>query len=249
MFLFFFVPTWAARGCGARQCSLLFSCFLWNCSFLLQAESDGCNSTFLLLCDYSPLPLMVPPVIITMWVRNVEGEVWKGPGCMHESRANFAIHTQSLQPCSSLPAANWKWSSLCAQRHSCWISPSQLLAPLPIVLLSWREEPHSVLTALKTQKSRVEHLLIVELALGSQDSKTAHFLWRLVLEPPGVRVCRAFPARFRQCWRGRKAERKGVQSHNSSDFSGWGCKKTDNKCCGIDYRIWQSWMCFCPSAE
>lgn len=131
MFLFFFVLTMSCRVCGARQCSLLFSCFLGNCSFLLQAESAGCNSTFLLLHAYSPLPLMVAPVITATWVRNVEGEEWKGPGCMHESRAPFATHTQSFQPCSSLLAASWRWSSLCAQCHSCWMSPSQLLIPCP----------------------------------------------------------------------------------------------------------------------
>jgi len=75
--------------------------------------------------------------------------------------------------------------------------------------------------------------------------KTAHSLCLLALEPPGVRVPRAFSASIRHCWRGeRQRERE-----QSSDFRGWSCEKTDNKCCGIDYKIWQCCTYFCPWAE
>ena len=179
MFLFLFALTTSCQGSGARQCRLPFSCFWGNCFFLLQAESAGCSSTFLLLHAYSPLPLIVSPVITPIWVRSVEGEVWKVPGCMHKSRATFATHTQSFQPRSPLLCngwgVDWKWCSVCTQCCSCWISPSQLLVPLPTFPLAWTGEPHSVLTTLNTQKSHVECLLIVGLALKSQDIKNSIF--------------------------------------------------------------------------
>lgn len=179
MFLFFFALTMCCQGSGARRCCLPFSCFLGNCSFLPQDENSGCNSTFLLLHTYSPVPLIVSPVITPIWGKSVEGEVWKVPDCMHKSRETFTIHIQSFHPRSPLQCnrwgVDWKRCSLCAQCHSCWILPSQQLVPLPTFPLAWRGEPHAVLTTLNTQKSCVKRLLIVGLALKSQGIKPSIF--------------------------------------------------------------------------
>lgn len=181
--------------------------------FLLQAESSGCSSTFLLLHACSCLPL-------------------DGLSCHHGclgkcgrwSMVDNWLHTeQPVLPAIFASPVWWVGSWLEVVLTMC--SGLQLLDI--IFPSSWCHCPPSLLPgegSLNTQKLHVEHLLIMELAVKSQDIQTSIFFVLYGSEPLGARVSRAFPNSIADCWTGGR-KRGRESSHTNLLTSGTGVQE------------------------
>lgn len=153
------------QGNRARQYYLLFSCLLGNCYFCrLKALGTAVRFFYSMLAAVSHW--MVSPITMAVWV-SVGGEAQYITGCIHKYRAT----SPSRHTCLSYIMSGELTRS--GAHHVLKAAAAGYHLPR-----SWCPCPPSLLPGegtLNTQKLHVEHLLIMRLAVKSQDIKTSIF--------------------------------------------------------------------------